>query len=45
MTNHKKSKSVFNVGVDVGKAYLDVCIHEKPFIIRKTILQKGLNVS
>lgn len=29
MTNQKKSKSVVNVGVDVGKAYLDVCIHEK----------------
>ena len=29
MTNQKKSKSVVNVGVDVGKAYLDICIHEK----------------
>jgi len=29
MTNLKKSKSVVNVGVDVGKAFLDVCIHEK----------------
>lgn len=29
MTNQKKSLSVVNVGVDVGKASLDVCIHEK----------------
>jgi transposase len=29
MTNHKKSKSVVNVGVDVGKFELDICIHEK----------------
>jgi len=29
MTNHKKSKTVINVGVDVGKQFLDVCIYEK----------------
>lgn len=29
MTNKKKSKSVVNVGVDVGKYYLDICIWEK----------------
>ena len=29
MTNRTKSKSLVNVGVDVGKQYLDVCIHEK----------------
>lgn len=29
MTNLKKSKSSVNVGVDVGKSVLDVCIHEK----------------
>lgn len=29
MTNHKKSKSIVNIGVDVGKQHLDVCIHEK----------------
>ena len=29
MTNLKKSKSVVNVGVDVGKFELDVCIYEK----------------
>lgn len=29
MTNIKKSKSIINVGVDVGKQYLDICIHEK----------------
>ena len=28
MTNLNKSKSVVNVGVDVGKFELDVCIHE-----------------
>jgi len=29
MANLTKSKTVVNVGVDVGKQYLDVCIHEK----------------
>lgn len=29
MTNLYKSKSVVNVGVDIGKDVLDVCIHEK----------------
>lgn len=29
MTNLKTSKTVINVGVDVGKWKLDVCIHEK----------------
>lgn len=29
MANLKKSKSVVNIGVDVGKHTLDVCIHEK----------------
>lgn len=29
MTNLKLSKSVVNVGVDVGKYTLDICIHEK----------------
>ena len=29
MTNLKKSKTRINVGVDVGKAYLDIYIHEK----------------
>jgi transposase len=29
MTNPKKRKSVVNVGVDVGKWFLDVCIYEK----------------
>jgi transposase len=29
MTNHKKSKTIINVGVDVGKQFLDVCIYEK----------------
>jgi len=29
MTNQKKSKTVINVGVDIGKQFLDICIHEK----------------
>jgi len=29
MANLKKSKSIINVGVDVGKHFLDICIHEK----------------
>lgn len=29
MTNLKKSKSCVNVGVDVGKWFLDVCLYEK----------------
>ena len=29
MANLRKSKSAVNVGVDVGKDLLDVCIHEK----------------
>ena len=29
MTNLKKSKSIINVGVDVGKWFLDIYIHEK----------------
>ena len=29
MANLKTSKTVVNVGVDIGKQFLDVCIHEK----------------
>lgn len=29
MANLKKSKTSINIGVDVGKFFLDVCIHEK----------------
>lgn len=29
MTNRKKSKTIINVGVDVGKQFLDVCLYEK----------------
>ena len=29
MANLKKSKTIVNVGVDVGKHFLDICIHEK----------------
>jgi hypothetical protein len=27
MANLKKSKTVVNIGVDVGKQFLDICIH------------------
>ena len=29
MTNLKKSKSIVNVGVDIGKSSLDIHLHEK----------------
>ena len=29
MANLRKSKTIINVGVDVGKHFLDICIHEK----------------
>jgi len=29
MTNPKKSKTMVNVGVDIGKWSLDVCLYEK----------------
>ncbi len=29
MASLKKSKTIINVGVDVGKHALDICIHEK----------------
>lgn len=29
MANLKKRKTIINVGVDVGKHSLDICIHEK----------------
>ena len=29
MTNQKESKTIINMGVDVGKQFLDVCIYEK----------------
>ena len=29
MTNQSKSKSIINVGIDVGKQFLDTYIHEK----------------
>ncbi len=42
MTNPKKRKSVVNVGVDVGKWMLDVCIYEKASIGRMRIAQRAL---
>jgi transposase len=35
MANLTKSKTVVNVGVDVGKHFLDVCIHEKELYWRE----------
>jgi len=44
MTNLKQSKSNVNVGVDVGKFELDVCIYEKQFIGEMKIPLKVLSV-
>ena len=42
MANLKKSKSVVNVGVDVGKASLDICIHEKGIYWREDNTAEGI---
>lgn len=42
MTNLKKSKSVINVGVDVGKFELDVYIHEKQLHFRDENTPEGI---
>lgn len=42
MANLKKSKSVINVGVDVGKAFLDVFIHEKQIHFREDNNKQGI---
>lgn len=42
MTNLKKSKSVVNVGIDVGKFELDVCIHEKQLHWQDTNTDEGI---
>lgn len=42
MANLKKSKTVVNVGVDVGKQYLDVCIHEKGIYWREENTVSGI---
>ena len=42
MTNNKKSKSVVNVGVDVGKAFLDVYIYEKSLYWQEDNTPEGI---
>ena len=42
MTNLKQSKSVVNVGVDVGKFELDVCIYEKQIHWRDENTAEGI---
>lgn len=42
MTNLKKSKTAVNVGVDVGKSFLDVCIHEKEIYFRDENTPSGI---
>jgi len=42
MANLTKSKTVVNVGVDVGKQYLDVCIHEKDIYWREENTVAGI---
>ncbi|NOR83953.1 MAG: transposase, partial [Ardenticatenales bacterium] len=42
MANLTKSKTVVNVGVDVGKHYLDVCIHEKDIYWREDNTVAGI---
>jgi len=42
MANLTKSKSSVNVGVDVGKAFLDVYIHEKQIYFREENTQQGI---
>lgn len=42
MANLKKSKSVVNVGVDAGKASLDICIHEKGIYWREDNTAEGI---
>ena len=42
MTNIKKRKTLVNVGVDVGKACLDVVIHEKQLHWQETNTEQGI---
>ena len=42
MTNLKKSKSVVNVDMDVGKFELDVCIYEKQLHWRDENIAEGI---
>ena len=42
MANLKKSKSIINVGVDVGKHTLDICIHEKQLYWQEDNTAEGI---
>jgi transposase len=42
MANLTKSKSVVNIGVDVGKQHLDICIHEKDRYWREENTAEGI---
>ena len=42
MTNPLKSQSVINVGVDVGKYFLDVCLHEKACVFQVENNEQGI---
>jgi transposase len=42
MANLKTSKTVINVGVDVGKQFLDICIHEKNLYWREDNTVAGI---
>jgi len=42
MTNLKKSKTTINVGIDVGKAFLDVYIHEKKIHFQEENNSEGI---
>lgn len=42
MANLTQSKSSVNVGVDVGKTFLDVCIHEKQLHFQEKNTAKGI---
>ena len=42
MANLRKSKSVVNIGVDVGKHNLDICIHEKQLYWQEANTAEGI---
>jgi len=42
MANLKKSKTIVNVGVDVGKHFLDVCIYEKQLYWQEENTPEGI---
>jgi transposase len=42
MTNTKKRKTRINVGVDIGKAHLDICLHEKGIHWQEDNTEQGI---